>query len=619
MSSRASTASLRDLEQGDSQGTASEGHHRRFKRPRQLRKTVVGRAGIVLLGMTWVLALANLAGSVVHLSLNVHLFEDVVDAAEKHEAAGAAVKDSIAAGRAEAVRDAMRHAWGGYYKYAFGADELMPTSKQPKASILGGVGVKGMGVTIVDALSTLKVMGLEEDFQRGRNWVAANLTFEKHVTVSFFEIVIRVLGGLVSAYDLSGDLMFLKKAKDLADRLLPAFEGVESGIISNVVMLPHVRPHPGGGGVHLAEMGSNVLEFGSVGARTGIKKYRLLAEKGLRRVHSVNHKALIASAVERTSGQAQGAQLTIAAPADSYYEYLLKYYLLRGKRDEHWRQRWVQVMDEVLEKANYMPPGYPFSYAAEIAHGAFVRTTLDHLTCFWPGSVALGVMSGAVGGAKAATYMQFAANMTRACYQLYNGTETGLGAERVEFMPNGCLEGSPCAEPWNVQVMDRHYYQRPEVIESIFYMWRATKDPKYRDWGWRMFVALQKHCKQEGGYSGSFDVMQARVWKPPPSDDTQQSWFLAETLKYFYLLFSPDDVLPLDAWTFNTEAHPLRISALPRPKAWWEETVEPWLRPAPAQFFNVTRRFGVRRWQREKEKDKLQKEPQPPPAWPPPA
>lgn len=101
-----------------------------------------------------------------NLNLNVHLFEDVVEQAEKHEAAGGAMHDAISAGRAEAVRDAMRHAWGGYYKYAFGADELMPTSKKPKTDILGGVGVKGMGVTIIDALSTLKVMGLEQEFAR---------------------------------------------------------------------------------------------------------------------------------------------------------------------------------------------------------------------------------------------------------------------------------------------------------------------------------------------------------------------------------------------------------------------------------------------------------------------
>ena len=172
----------------------------------------VGRAGLVFLMATWLLACANLSGSMAKFAF---MFEDVVDAAMKHEAEGGSGDANIAVFRAEKVREAMRHAWGGYYKvccvvlrvwaqqrrglslvavmagaaggaalrchvgaewppaisllpvqYAFGADELMPTSKQPKSDILGGVGVKGMGVTIIDALSTLKVMGLDQEFQR---------------------------------------------------------------------------------------------------------------------------------------------------------------------------------------------------------------------------------------------------------------------------------------------------------------------------------------------------------------------------------------------------------------------------------------------------------------------
>ena len=155
---------------------------------------------------------------------------------------------------------------------------------------------------------------------RGRDWVAANLTFDKQVTVSFFEITIRVLGGLTSAYDLSGELIFLQKAKDLADRLLPIFSGVPTGIVSNVITLPRVVPNGGGGQVHLAELGSNVLEFGSISARMGIGKYRKAAEKGLRQVHEANEHALMVSAVDRVNGRALGDTVTVGAPADSYYE-----------------------------------------------------------------------------------------------------------------------------------------------------------------------------------------------------------------------------------------------------------------------------------------------------------
>lgn len=63
------------------------------------------------------------------------------------------------------------------------------------------------------------------------------------------------------------------------------------------------------------------------------------------------------------------------------------------------------------------------------------------------------------------------------------------------------------------------------------------------------------YCRTEGGFSGIKNVYTRQVTK----DDVQQSFFLAETLKYLYLLFSPDDVMSLDKWVFNTEAHPLPI------------------------------------------------------------
>ena len=101
---------------------------------------------------------------------------------------------------------------------------------------------------------------------------------------------------------------------------------------------------------------------------------------------------------------------------------------------------------------------------------------------------------------------------------------------------------------------------RPETAESYFIMWRITHDEKYREWGWQMIQALDKNCKSKdgGGYSGI-----RNVWSHSDSnvqkDDVQQSWFLAETLKYLYLLFCDDDVISLDKWVFNTEAHPLPI------------------------------------------------------------
>ena len=104
------------------------------------------------------------------------------------------------------------------------------------------------------------------------------------------------------------------------------------------------------------------------------------------------------------------------------------------------------------------------------------------------------------------------------------------------------------------------YELRPETVESYFVMWRITHDQKYRDWGWEVVEALDKYCKVEtGGYAGIHNV-----WSNSSrhTDNLQQSWFLAETLKYLYLLFCDDEVISLDKWVFNTEAHPFPIRGL---------------------------------------------------------
>ncbi|OTF79545.1 hypothetical protein BLA29_013681, partial [Euroglyphus maynei] len=104
---------------------------------------------------------------------------------------------------------------------------------------------------------------------------------------------------------------------------------------------------------------------------------------------------------------------------------------------------------------------------------------------------------------------------------------------------------------------ERYYILRPEVIEGWFYLWRLTKDKKYRQWAWDAVVAIDKYCStpENTGYSGISDVDDIK----PKQDDVQQSFFLAETLKYLYLIFSDDQLISFDQWVFNSEGHPLPI------------------------------------------------------------
>lgn len=101
-----------------------------------------------------------------------------------------------------------------------------------------------------------------------------------------------------------------------------------------------------------------------------------------------------------------------------------------------------------------------------------------------------------------------------------------------------------------------------ETIESLFILHRITGDAKYREWGWSIFQALERHCKTESSYTGLRDVRT----NPPEKNNSMPSFFLAETLKYLFLLFSDDSVLPFSDFVFNTEAHPFRTFARIPPK-----------------------------------------------------
>merc|ERR1719209_1184405 len=132
-------------------------------------------------------------------------------------------KDASARERRDHVKGMMKHAWDNYVTYAWGKNELRPVSKRGHtASIFG---VSSMGATIVDSLDTLYIMGLQEDFDKGKEWVSANLDMNQMSgDVSVFETNIRYVGGLLTAYSFTGDELFKQKAVHIVDKLLPAFD-----------------------------------------------------------------------------------------------------------------------------------------------------------------------------------------------------------------------------------------------------------------------------------------------------------------------------------------------------------------------------------------------------------
>ncbi|OWM89041.1 hypothetical protein CDL15_Pgr023887 [Punica granatum] len=447
-----------------------------------------------------------------------------------------AIEDPVSVARAAKVKDAMLHAWSSYEKFAWGFDELQPQTKD------GVDTFGGLGATVVDALDTLFIMGLNEQFQRARQWVATSLDFNKDYDASVFETTIRILGGLLSAHDLSGDKMFLEKATELADRLLPAWN-TPSGINLNRVNLATGQAHNANGKYTvLAEVGTEQLEFIALSQRTNDTKYQQKVENVIKKLQkSFPVDGLVPINIDPKTGRPSPSIITFGGGGDSFYEYLLKAWVQGNKTEavNFYREMWETSIVKGLQSLIRRTTPSSYAYICE-KDGNTLIDTMDELACFVPGMLALGSPGFAPRQAK--RILSLAEELARTCYNFYQMTKTKLAGENYGFNPGKDISLNT---PYNIL--------RPETVESLFYLWRLTGNNTYREFAWNIFQAFEKHSKLKTGYVGLEDVNTGE------QDNLQQSFFLAETLKYLYLLFSPPSVIPLDQWVFNTEAHPLKI------------------------------------------------------------
>ncbi|XP_044519863.1 endoplasmic reticulum mannosyl-oligosaccharide 1,2-alpha-mannosidase [Gracilinanus agilis] len=449
--------------------------------------------------------------------------------------------------RQEAVIEAFRHAWKGYKKFAWGHDELKPLTHSFNEWF-------GLGLTLIDALDTMLILGLKEEFEEAKAWVKTELNFGKNVDVNLFESTIRILGGLLSTYHLSGDSLFLEKAIDIGNRLMPAF--------NTPSRIPYSDVNIGSGVAHpprwtsdstVAEVTSIQLEFRELSRLTGDKRFQTAVDKVMKHVHSLSGKndGLVPMFINTNSGLFTHLGVyTLGARADSYYEYLLKQWIQGGKKENELLEEYINAIEGVKRHLLRKSEPSKLTFVGELAHGRF-RAKMDHLVCFLPGTLALGAHTGLT-----AEHMELAKALIETCYQMYHQIETGLSPEIVYFNIHP-QEGHKDVE---VKFSDRHNLLRPETIESLFYLYRFTGDKKYQDWGWEILQNFNKYTRvPTGGYSSINNVQ--NPGNPQPRDK-MESFFLGETLKYFFLLFSDDmDLINLDQYVFNTEAHPLPIWA----------------------------------------------------------
>ncbi|KAI5358420.1 Putative glycoside hydrolase family 47, six-hairpin glycosidase-like superfamily [Septoria linicola] len=506
--------------------------------------------------------------------------------------------------RAQRVKEAFQISWAGYEKYGWGYDEYHPISHTGKFMTQ-----KGLGWIIVDALDTMMIMNLTTELTHAREWIHSNLTYNQDHDVNTFETTIRMLGGLLSAHYLStqfegkyapvddklGDDLYVEKATDLADRLLGAYES-KSGVpfaSVNLAKLQGIPSHADAGASSTAEATTLQLEMKYLAKLTGETHYWEHAENVMRVVDDNQAEdGLVPIFIYADKGTFRGDNIRLGSRGDSYYEYLIKQYLQTSGQEPIYQEMWNETLAGVKKNLiTYSSPNN-FTVIAERPNGLHkqLEPKQDHLVCFMGGTIALATTGGMSLAqarkqpnwtAKQDEDMRLAHELTKTCVGMYR-TPTGLAPEIAhfnmhdpplmynDFKPNELPQSPPefvrcsdekCSkvvhvveEDYLFKAADVHNLQRPETIESLFYMWRITGNEQYRIWGWEMFQAFVKYTAVEDG--SGFSSISNVLEDPVHFRDNMESFWLAETLKYFYLLFSSDDILPLTDVVFNTEAHP---------------------------------------------------------------
>ena len=416
------------------------------------------------------------------------------------------------------VREELLHAWRAYEQYAWGHDELRPVSRTAR-DWYG----ESLCMTPVDALDTLLLMGLTEEADRARKLIVERLSFDRDISVKNFEVTIRLLGGLLSGYERTRDIRLLRLAEDLGTRLLPAF-GSPTGMPYMFVNLKTGKVE--GRRSNPAEIGTLILEFGTLSRHTGKPVFLEKARRALSALFERRSKiGLVGEEIDVETGKWLSRASHVGGGIDSYYEYLWKCGRLFGDAgcELMWKESRRALDDHLADEA---PSGLWYGQV-DMDTGARTASEFGALHAFLPALLAVG------GDLPRARRLQ------ESCFKMW--TLRGIEPELLDYRA--------------MRVTQAGYPLRPEIMESAYTLYRTTKDQRYLEMGRVFFEGLLRHCRVASGYTVLKDVGTGE------KGDLMPSYFFAETLKYLYLLFAPEDTLDFDGVVFNTEAHPFSRAA----------------------------------------------------------
>lgn len=444
----------------------------------------------------------------------------------------------------EKVRAMFYHAYNGYLNHAYPLDELKPIT------CTGHDTWGSFSLSLVDALDTLIIMGNTTEFRRAVDLVLKSVKTDANVNVSVFETNIRIVGGLVSAHMLSGRVEgmqledgwpcsgpLLRLAKAMAARLLPAFN-TETGMPYGTVNLKYGVPKSETPVTCTAGVGTFIVEFGTLSRLTGDPQFERVALRALESLWRTRSAiGLVGNHINVQTGQWTATDTGIGAGVDSYFEYLVKgAFLLQ-------RPALMEQFNEYASAINrYVRKGDWFMWVS-MAKGAVSLPIFQSLEAFWPGLLTM------IGDVEDASRIMLQYSQVIRQYgfppEFYN-IQSSTSEKRSAFP------------------------LRPEMAESLMYLYRATEDPKFLELAAQLVDAIEHSAKTSCGYATINNVNDHSI------EDRMESFFLAETTKYLYLIFdhqnfihndgrkarivdTPNGECVIDAggYIFNTEAHPI--------------------------------------------------------------
>ena len=410
-----------------------------------------------------------------------------------------------------------RHAIQTYLQFAAPMDFLNPSTKTGH-----NMYNYTMYLTLIDSLDTLYLMELPE-YDLAKE-AMKDAHFHYNQSISFFEMNIRIVGGLLGIYTLTTDQLYLTKAQLFVDDILDTLNhSVIPYTFLNLVEKRGHYPKWTKRKAILSEFTTFQLEYFQLSKLTNNPKYRYYAEGIYDIIFGVplKLKGLYPSFFNPINLTFVNSHLSVGAFGDSCYEYFLKYAILT--KNKFYKMKFDESMFVVIQYFK--------------SHGKLIQSHIedkfDHLTCFLGGILALSAFHFAEDQV-ATLHLEFAVKFTDYCWAHYNSQPTGLG-------PDISDNDFVAEDPW--------FNLRPELAESVFYLYRITGEKKYLKINFKIMQRIQLFCYSDTGYM-SVNVIDGK------KRDPQDSWFLSETLKYLYLTFN--DKLSLDEYVFTTEGHPIR-------------------------------------------------------------